>query len=254
MRLGRAALALGLAVQALLPLALLLVLSFTRRWYYPALWPTEWSVQGWASLLAPGARLAEALGNSLAVALPSAWLGTLLAFPAARALARRPSSLLRTLLLAPLLLPPFAAVMGVGAVFVRLGLSDTRAGVILAHLLPVVPYAAALLTGTFQTLDPRLEETARSLGARPTQVLCRVTLPAVAPGLLACLAVCFLVSWNEYLLTLLIGGGAVLTLPVLLVASAQGGDTAVTAAAALVLVLPPLLLFGLLGTRLAAAR
>ncbi|MEF2277519.1 ABC transporter permease subunit [Deinococcus sp. YIM 134068] len=246
-------LALLLALQAVLPLVLLLVLSWTLRWYYPALLPGEWSARGWASLLSPESRLPEALGNSLWVAAASAALGTALACPAARALARRPDSPLRVPLLAPLLLPAFAAVMGVTVVFVRLGLTDTGAGVLLAHLIPVTPYAVALLTATFERHDGRLEEQARSLGARRAQVWCRVTLPAVWPGLGACLAVCFLVSWNEYLLTLMVGGGAVLTLPVLLVATTQGGDTALTAATALVTLLPPLLAYAALGTRFRVA-
>lgn len=225
----------------LLPLLLLLLQSFARRWYYPDLLPGEWGLQGWAALLAPGSRLGEALWGSTRIALGSAVLGTLLAFPAARALARRPRPLARALLLSPLLLPPFAAGTGVTAVFLRLGLSDSAPGVVLAHLIPVVPYAASLLSAAFETHDARLEDQARSLGARSAQVLWRITLPALRPALLACLAVCFLVSWNEYLLTLLVGGGAVLTLPTLLVASAGGGDAATTAATALVTVLPPLL-------------
>lgn len=240
---SRPAVTLALSLLVALPLLTLAVQSVALRWYYPALLPQEWTLHGWSSLLSPGTRLPEALGGSLWTALLTALSGVLLAAPAARALAARPRPLLRALLLSPLVVPVFAAALGVQVVFLRLHLADTRAGVVLVQLIPVLPYALTLLTAAFQRHDLRLEQQARSLGASPVQVARLVTLPALAPGLGLALTLCFLVSWGDYLLTLTVGGGQVLTLPVLLLASAQGGDTALTAALALAYVLPPMLLF-----------
>jgi len=150
--------------------------------------------------------------------------------------------------------PSFASVMGVQVVFIRLGLADTRAGVVLAHLIPVTPYAVVLLSGVFGGYDPRTEEVARTLGAGRWATWWRVTLPILLPGVLVSLAFAFLVSWSEYLLTLIVGGGQVLTLPLLLFSAAQGGDYALTAALALVFVAPTVLLFAFLSPRLVSRR
>lgn len=244
-RAARGLLAAVLAVSALLPLLLLLVWSFSLRWYYPALWPTELSLRAWRSLFAPTSQLWAALGGSLWVASAVTVLAVLIALPAARVLAgagraRGPAT---ALILAPLVLPAFAGVMGVQVVFIRLGLADTRIGVVVAQLIPAVPYAVVLLTGVFQQYDARLEEAARTLGASKGRVFWRVTLPLILPGTLVAALFAFLVSWGEYLLTLIVGGGQVLTLPLLLFASAAGGDLAITGALALMYVLPTLLIF-----------
>jgi putative spermidine/putrescine transport system permease protein len=70
-----------------------------------------------------------------------------------------------------------------------------------------------------------------------------VTLPTIWPGLLVGGLFAFIISWSQYLLTLLIGGGRVITLPVLLFAFANSGDNAITAALSLVFIGPALLLF-----------
>ena len=68
-------------------------------------------------------------------------------------------------------------------------------------------------------------------------------LPAIRPGLIVAGLFAFIISWSQYLLTLLIGGGRVITLPVLLFAFANSGDNAITAALSLVFIAPALLLF-----------
>lgn len=237
-----------LGAAGLLPLAVLLLSSFALRWYYPDLLPSEWTTQAWRRLFEPGVRVAEAALSSVVVASVSAVLGVLIALPAARVLAksaRRGRTVVLGVLLAPLLLPSFAGVFGVHVVFVRLGLTDSLLGVIVAHLVPVVPYAVVLLTATWREFDERLEEGARLLGATRWRAVALVTLPAIRPGLTVALLFAFLVSWSEYLLTLLIGGANVLTLPIVLLASASGGDTALTAALAVVYAAPPLIAYAL---------
>ena len=257
LRVLKATLSLGLGVSALLPVVLLAVWSFAGRWYYPALLPAEWSWRAWQSAFSPTSQIWTALWGSVWVASLTALLGTAIALPAARSLSLgtvRGSSWLSALLLAPLVLPSFASVMGIQVVFIRLGLADTRPGVVLAHLIPVVPYAVVLLSGVFGGFDTRLEQVARTLGANRTQVWWRVTLPAVLPGVLVSLLFAFLVSWSEYLLTLIVGGGQVLTLPLLLFSAVQGGDYAITGALSLLYIVPTLLIFAVIAPRVQGWR
>lgn len=235
---------------AIMPLALLAVRSFARAWFWPALLPREWSLRAWAYVFSPAADLFNALWLSAGIALMVTLLALLAALPAARALALRDfrgKRLLLFALLLPVLAPPMAATMGMHALFLRYGLADTVLGVVLAHLVPAVPYATLMLAGSFSRLDPDLEAQARTLGASRIRVWRYVTAPAILPGLAVAAAFAFLISWSQYLTTLFIGGGRVITLPLSVVAFQRSGDEAVTAALSLVFLAPALLVLGVAG-------
>jgi putative spermidine/putrescine transport system permease protein len=128
--------------------------------------------------------------------------------------------------------------MGIHLTFIRLGLADTVLGVFLVHLVPTVPYAAIILASVFADRDGALEEAARTLGAGPWRAFLHVTLPQVAPGVAVAALFAFLISWSQYILTLLIGGGNVVTLPMLLFSAASGNDPVISSALALAFALP----------------
>lgn len=142
----------------------------------------------------------------------------------------------------PALLPGLAVVFGLNGLFLRLGLTSTLTGVVLAHLIPVLPYMTLVMAAVFSRFDPDFEAQARSLGATPLQVFRSVTLPAILPGLMTASLFAFLVSWSQYLLTLAIGGGRVQTLPLLLFSFASAGRNDITGAIALLYILPGLLI------------
>ncbi|MCY7341805.1 MAG: ABC transporter permease subunit, partial [Pseudonocardia sp.] len=93
-------------------------------------------------------------------------------------------------------------------------------------------------------LPPDISERAWLAGAGggPRAVL--VTLPAVRSALVVSAFLAFLISWSEYILTLLVGGGTVRTLPLLLFAAIGTADYTAAAALALVIAVPPLVLIG----------
>ena len=252
-RVVRASLAGVVVAFGVVPLGVLAVTSVARSWFWPAMLPADWSLRGWRYLATREAGVMDAAGTSLAIAGAVSALSLLLALPAARALAafdgrwRRPVTFA---LLLPVLAPPLAAAMGLHAVFLQLGMVDSVAAVILVHLVPAVPYATLMLAGSFANLDPDREAQARSLGAGPRQVWTRVILPAVAPGLAVAAAFAFLISWSQYLLTLLIGGGRVVPRPLALVSFVRSGDETVGAAVSMLLVAPTLVVFGLVARHL----
>lgn len=237
-----------LAVWIAAPLLPLLIWAFAGRWVYPALVPQDFSVRAWTQAADPRQQVVAAMGTSLGLALTTALAATALGALAARGLVlyRPPAAgLVRLLLLAPVLVPPFALAVGVQEVFVRAGLADQPAGVAFVHLVPALPYSVLVLIGGYATYDIRMEQTARTLGASRAAVLRHVTLPALAPALLAAATLSFLVSWSEYLMTVLVGGGVVTTLPLLLFSTAAGsGNQALTAVLGTLTALPPVLLFG----------
>jgi putative spermidine/putrescine transport system permease protein len=234
----------GIVVGVLAPLLPLFLWSFSHRWFFPDLLPEAWSLRAWRYVPAPGSQVAPALFNSLAVALAVTLLSLLIGLPAGRVLGLYSfpgKTAVQFLILAPTIMPVLAVAMGIHVVFILYGLADTMTGVILAHLVPVAPYMVLILASVFANYNVDYEAQARSLGARPYQVFLYITLPAILPGLLVGSVFAFIISWSQYLLTLLIGGGQVITLPVLLFSFAGSGDNALTAALSLVFIAPALL-------------
>lgn len=229
----------------LLPLVPVLLWAVAERWRFPALLPTEFGTSAVRSLNDPGASVVPALLTSLTIATTVSLLAAVMGLCAGRALGLysfRGKRLVQFLVLAPVIVPPFSVVLGVQVLFIRYGLADTIPGVVLVQLIPTIPYVTLVMASVYANYDTAYEEQARVLGAGPLRVLLTVTLPQVFPGLVVAALFAFLISWSEYILTLLIGGGSVTTLPLLLFASLGGSDTPQTAALALVIVAPPMLL------------
>jgi len=249
----RLALAAALALWFAMPLIPLAIWSFAHGWRFPALLPGEFTLDAWTYALSPASGVLESLGVTIFIGLAVTLLAALVGVPAGRALglhAFRGRGLVLLLLLAPAILPGMAVALGLHGVFLRLGLTGTVTGVILAHLIPVLPYMTLVMAAVFAGFDTGAEEQARALGARPAQVLWHVTLPAILPGLMTGALFAFLVSWSQYLLTLSIGGGRVQTLPLVLFTFATSGRNDVTGAVAMIYILPGLLILALTTRRL----
>lgn len=240
-RVLRLAVVVGIVVTVVLPMLPLVVWSISSGWFFPELVPPELSGRAWQYVVSPTAMVGKALGNSLMIALSVTGICVVLGVPAGRALGmyRFPGrGIIEYLVIAPLLVPGISVVMGIHVAFLRMGLADTATGVIVVHLLPALPYMVVVMRSVFANYSWELEEQARSLGATPMRAFRAVTLPSVLPGIVTGALFVFLISWSQYLLTLVIGGGRVVTLPVLLFSFATSGDTAVTAALSVVFMLP----------------
>ena len=237
----RVGLALVAALVAL-PFLPLLLWSFAGEWRFPDLLPSEWSLRGWGYVA--GGRVPEAILNSLVIGAVATVASVAVGLPAGMALGGyefRLKGLVIFFVLLPILVPPLASTMGIHLTFIRLGLADTAFGVFLVHLIPTVPYTTIILTSVFAERTGEVEEAARTLGASPWQAFRHVTLPGVAPGVAVAGLFAFLISWGQYILTLLIGGGNVVTLPMLLFSAASGNDPVLSSALALVFALPAVL-------------
>jgi putative spermidine/putrescine transport system permease protein len=237
----RAAIVLGV----LLPLAPIVIWAFSFNWFYPDLFPGRLSLRAWQYVLSPASRTAEAALTSGGVALIVTLFSLLVGLPAGRALGLynfRGKKIVQFLVLAPVIVPGLAVVMGIHVVFIRLGLAGTWLGVALVHLIGTLPYVVMVMSSVFANYRPELEEQARTLGAGPIAVFLYVTCPAIFPGLMAAGMFAFIISWGQYLVTLLVGGGRVITMPLLLINFATGNNNPVTAALCLVFIAPSLIL------------
>lgn len=218
--------------------------SFSFRWYFPDLWPSEWSLRAWNYLATPNSRALEALLDSILIGVAVTALSIIIGIPAGRAMGLHDfwgKGVVGFLILAPTIVPTLAVAMGIHVLFIRYSLADTLIGVILVHLIPVTPYMVLVLSSVFANYDPEYEQQARSLGASSIQVFRYITLPAILPGLVVGGFFAFIISWSQYVLTLLIGGGQVITLPILLFTFANSGDYPITAALSVIFIVPAIL-------------
>ncbi|MFF7814012.1 ABC transporter permease [Streptomyces roseolus] len=190
---------------------------------------TEWGELG-DHLGSPGT--VEALKLSLVVSFWALGLSLLLGVPLAWLLARVPfpgKALVRSLVLLPMVLPPTVGGVALLLAFGRRGLlgpwlEDTfgitfpfhTSGAVLAATFVAMPFLVISLEGALGGLRPRYEETAASLGAPPVRVFFTVTLPMVAPGVLAGAALTWARALGEFGATITFAGnlpGTTQTLP-----------------------------------------
>jgi putative spermidine/putrescine transport system permease protein len=226
-----------------LPFVPIVLWAFAGEWRFPDLLPTAWSMRGWEYVTGGGSRTPEAVFNSLVIGVAVTGTSVAVGLPAGMALGGyefRLKGVIIFLILLPILVPPMASTMGIHLTFIRLGLADTVFGVFLVHLIPTVPYTAIILASVFADMTGEMEEAARTLGANAWQAFRHVTLPQAIPGIAVAALFAFLVSWSQYILTVLIGGGSVITLPMLLFSAASGSDPVITAVLSVIFALPAL--------------
>ena len=228
-----------------LPLVPLAIWSFSRSWFFPDVLPSAWSLQGWEYALSERSGVLEALWLTIWISVGATVLSVIAGVPAGRALGMynfRGKQFVELLILAPAIVPGIAVVLGIHVVFITLGLANSVFGVILVHLIPTLPYMVLVMAGIFANYDPAYEAQARSLGASAVKTFWYVTVPAILPGVIVGALFAFLVSWSQYILTLLIGGGRVVTLPLLLFSFATSGRNDLTGAIGMIYILPGVLI------------
>lgn len=228
-----------------LPFVPLVLWSLSGRWFFPRLWPQVFGVRAWEYVFSvAGTQILSALGRSVIVASAVSVIAVVIGVPAGRVLGLyefRGKDMVSVTLMLPVVVPPLSVAMGLHLWFIRLGLAETYFGVILVHLSFCLPYAVFVMWGVFSNYNPQFEEQARSLGASIPEVTIWVMLPMVLPGVVVAALFSFLLSWSQYLSTLIIGGGQVTTLPIMLFSLMGSGDRPVAAAVSIVFVAPALL-------------
>ncbi|AWB93088.1 ABC transporter permease [Aeromicrobium chenweiae] len=203
-----------------------------------------------------------ALWLSLRTSAASTVLCVLLGVPMALVLARtsfRGQSALRSVVLLPLVLPPVVGGIALLYTFGRKGLlgesldvlgwqiAFSTTAVVIAQTFVSLPFMVVSLEGTLRTAGQQYEVVAATLGARPTTVLRRVTLPLVLPGLAAGAVLSFARALGEFGATITFAGsleGVTRTLPLEIYLQRES-DPDAAVALSLLLVVVAVLVIGL---------
>ncbi|MGH2943418.1 MAG: ABC transporter permease [Solirubrobacteraceae bacterium] len=166
--------------------AAVVVNSLGTRWlddWLPDGFTTHWYGDAWREF-----GLTSVMVVTIEIAAAVVALSLLIGVPAAYALARRDFPGRRLVMLAflvPLLLPPVTYGIPLATVLLRNDLGGTLGGVILANLVPSVPFVILTMTPFIEQIDPRIEAAARTLGAGTATIFVRVLGPLLVPGMLA---------------------------------------------------------------------
>jgi putative spermidine/putrescine transport system permease protein len=185
-----------------LPQIILLIQSFTAEDYL-AFPPRQLGLRWYRHVLTDEA-WQHALETSALVAATVTPLSLVLGTAAALWLDRGPArirKILRTALVSPMVLPHVVLGLALYRVFLPVRLDDSVFGFILAHLLLCIPYVIVTVGASLQAFDRNLEEAAQSLGASPWRAILHVTLPVIAPGLVAGTIFAFITSFDEFIVT-----------------------------------------------------
>jgi spermidine/putrescine transport system permease protein len=164
---------------------------------------TQWFRSVWAD-----ADLWKAVRNSLFVACTASVLATTLGVFAARASTRYvfpAQGAVMGLIMLPLVLPDMIMAMALLVVLLSLNIELSLVTVILGHVLICTPFAVAMLTSAFQSLDKSLEEAAYDLGEGPISTFYLVILPLVTPGIISALLISFTISLDEFVISNFLG-------------------------------------------------
>jgi putative spermidine/putrescine transport system permease protein len=224
--LGRALLALfcaGVGVFLILPVFIVIPISFSSAQFlqFP---PPGWSLQWYQSFFASPEWM-NALKTSAMVALPTTILATILGTATALALIRSKfmgAGLLNAVIMAPLIVPVIIAACGIFAVFRIWGLIGTFSGLILAHTALAIPFVVVTVSASLRTVDRRLEQAARGLGASSWVAFRRITLPLILPGVLSGALFALVTSLDEVIVSLFISTAQVRPLAVQMWSDVRG--------------------------------
>jgi putative spermidine/putrescine transport system permease protein len=196
------------------------VSSLGTTWFgswLPQGWTTSWYSRAWDEF-----GLFQVILVTLQISLLVVVISVILGVPAAYVLARRRfpgKRLLYFLFLLPILMPPITYGIPLATVLYKFGLAGTMSGVVLANLVPSVPFVIMTMTPFIEQVNPSIESAARMCGAGTRALFVRILGPLLVPGMLAASILVLVRTVAMFELTFLTAGPESQTLVVALYSS-----------------------------------
>jgi putative spermidine/putrescine transport system permease protein len=181
--------------------------SLSVRWFdtwMPNGYTARWYGEAWREF-----GLLQVLLTTLEVSLLVVGISVLIGVPASYVLARRTfpgKRVLYMLFLLPILMPPITYGIPLATVLYKYGFAGNMSGVVLANLVPSVPFVILTMTPFIEQIDPTLERAARMCGARTAQIFLRILAPLLVPGILAASILVLVRTVGMFELTFLTAG------------------------------------------------
>jgi len=171
----------------------------------------------------------KAVWNSLIVATVSTFVATAIATIGALALARggnfRGKTISLGLITLPLMVPEIVTAVAVLIFFSAIGMNWGLGNVIIAHITFCIPFAFMPIRARLEGMDTSYEQAARDLYASEWETFRFVTAPLLMPGIAAGAMLAFVISMDDFIITLMVGGAGSTTLPVYIYSMIRRGLT-----------------------------
>ncbi len=207
------------------PILVMAAMSLNASEFYqlPFTFSTEWYSRLWSN-----DEILTAAWRSVWIAIVVTAIATSLGTAAAIALFRYEfpgKKILQVLLFPPIAIPWLITGTAMLIFFFGVGIGRGSPAVVVGHVALALPYVIVVVTARLATFDRALEEAARSLGASPWRVTRSVTLPWIAPGIIAGGLLAFAVSFDQFVVSYFLSEPGDSTLPVLIYTAIRKGFT-----------------------------
>jgi len=166
--------------------ASVVVNSFAKEWFdtwLPAGYTPTWYADAWKEY-----DLGQVVGTTLTVAVAVVGISVLIGAPASYVLARRNfpgKNLMMLVFLLPIMMPPITYGIPLATLLTYTHLAPGLTGVILANLVPSIPFVILTMTPFIEQINPSIESAARMCGANMLRLFTRILAPLLIPGILA---------------------------------------------------------------------
>lgn len=199
----------------LAPILIVCVVAFTSQGYLSL--PTEGLSLRWFKAIADNPEFVRAFRDSLVLGAISSTIAVGFSIPAALAIARHQfpgREAITALFLSPLMVPHIVLGIAFLRFFTQIGIGGTFTGLVLSHVIIILPFALRLILAASTGMDRSIENAAASLGATSWTTFRRVTLPLILPGVASGWVLAFINSFDEVTMTVFIASPETTTLPV----------------------------------------
>jgi len=192
------------AILMIIPVYILFAISFATPGdvlkAHPQFILTNFTFTHWKDVFASG-NIWPPFTKSFVVATMTMLISIVIASPAAYVIARMPNKIKYGVVLSLFftrMFPDVGIALPISIEFIKLNLLDTYTGLIMAHLIVNLPFAAWILVGTFETIPKDLEEAALVDGTSKLTALTKIIMPIALPGIAVTSIFVWLNSWNEF--------------------------------------------------------
>lgn len=207
------------------PILVMAAMSLNASPFYQL--PFSFSLE-WYDKMIGNSQILSAAARSIGIAVVTTLIATCLGTAASVALFRYDfpgKRVLQVLLFPPVAIPWLITGTAMLVFFFAIGIGRGTPAVILGHVALAIPYVIVTVSARLASFDITLEDAARSLGAGGWTILRRVTLPWIAPGILAGALFAFAISFDQFVVSYFLSEPGDSTLPVLIYTAIRKGFT-----------------------------
>lgn len=201
----------------LAPLVVAISISFSEAPY--ASFPPQGFTLDWYRQVLTDVDFIESATFSIGLAAAATIAAVAMGIPAAFALEAselRGAKVAQELLLSPLIFPVLITGLALLQFFATVNMQRASINLFVGHTLITLPYVVRTVSASLKLVDKSLEEAARTLGANSWQTFRRATVPQIAPGIAAGALFAFMVSFDNFPISMWLADGRTVPLPILL--------------------------------------